>query len=375
MTLSPISLQVIDKIEDLYAVRSAWDALSKESAERVPTMTCGWVAAWWKAFGGTDRLLILLVWRGGELAAALPLMQRSPGVLATLSNTWVDRTGILVRAGDVAALEFLVQALASGDFDWDRLDLEQRPADSRFAQQLPDLFRRHGLIVGVDEGLQSPYLPMTHSWERVAAGLSASLRRDLSRKRRRVEQIPAVNMLIYKDSSVIDPIMAVSAHTWQHENGTSMASTTSVREFYESLIRGAAEDGTLFSSVLMREGIPVAFEFNIRCGGTLHNFKLGYRLDHANWSPGLVLKEFTIRRFIEDFGPRGEAIEYDMMGTVEPYKLRWTKAIRAHQHLHVARGSLSNRSLFYWRYSLKPTLHERYPQLVAVGKRLLRTKG
>ena len=369
--MNHLRLECIDEPERFAAVATEWNDLLAESAERVPTMSHSWLTAWWQAFGTESRLHVLLVLRKDRLAAALPLMWRTPNTLSTLTNSWVDRSGLLLQPGDDEALEFLVQSLVTGPVRWDSLLLEQRPADSLLSERVPALLRSQGMLVGCTDGLVSPYMPLPESWPGVLDGLSSSFRQSLRRKLRAAERMPDLEMRICRGTEAIEPIMAISAHTWQHDNGTSMASTPTIRRFYESVIRGASAEGTLYSSIMMRAGVPVAFEFNIRCGGTLHNFKLGYRKDAADWSPGLVLKEFTLRRFIEDHGDRGEAIEYDLMGTSEPYKRNWAKAERVHVGLLASRPTLRSRASHTWRNSLKPALRARFPKLVTAGKRLL----
>ena len=114
-----------------------------------------------------------------------------------------------------------------------------------------------------------------------------------------------------------------------------------------------------------------AFELDNRSCGTLHDFMLGYRKDAAETSPGLVLKEFTLRCLIEAHGDRGEAVEYNLMGTSEPYKRNCAETELVHVGSLVSHPMLSNRASHAWRASLQPPLCARSPGLVTPGNRLL----
>ncbi len=376
---SALRVEVVSDLARFELLRERWDALLERSVERCATMTHAWTRCWWKSFHGQRALRVMLIWEAEELRCAVALglrTERRGGrdvrILSTLTNSWVDRTGILIARGDDAALAALITALASESAGWDVLELHDRAVDSPIGPRLKSLLCSHGLLVASDEALGSPYAVLPRSWEEALAALSPSFRQTLRRKLRVATAKPGLEMRIVRDASVIEPIMVISLETWQHENGTSMASTPEVRRFYEQLIAACAESGTLFAALLLLEGEPVAFEFNVLCARTLHNFKLGYRNTQADWSPGLVLKAYTMQRYLEEFG-RGDAnLEYDFMGTDEPYKQNWTADVRAHECVKGFRPTLRNRLAVALRYKLKPAIRDRFPRAVRFGKRLLK---
>lgn len=367
-----ISVEVLEGFETFESLRVAWGDLHLRSAERLPTLSHAWTRAWWSAFGHAGVPRIVLAWRGATLRGALPLVLvagDSGTVLRSLTNSWVDRSGLLVDKDDPEALESLLAAVVSLP-GWERLELHARPDDGPLSSRIEEVLRHHRLLVGRDEELHSPFLRFGGGWSAVDAALSASFKALLRRKHRTVDRMDGMRMEIHRTADVIGPIMEISLASWQHESGTSMASDPSVRRFYESLMTAAAQDGTLYASLLTVAERPVAFEFNLLAGHTLHNFKLGYRTDSADWSPGLLLKTFTVRRFAEEFSEDGRTIEYDFMGTVEPYKLNWTDTIRTHHCLSAVRPTPRARLMHAWRYRAKPILRDRLPGVVAALKRL-----
>ena len=68
---------------------------------------------------------------------------------------------------------------------------------------------------------------------------------------------------------------------------------------------------------------PIAFEYNVCAEGCVSNLKMGYRLDAARDSPGLLLRSHTIWNAIQT-----GATEFDFLGAADEHKLHWTRSAR-----------------------------------------------
>src|SRR4051812_9825546 len=71
-THSPLFARVATPAE-FDGLRDAWNGLFIESNAQSPFLFWEWVHAWWKAFGGVDEPLVLLIHRDKRLVGVAPL--------------------------------------------------------------------------------------------------------------------------------------------------------------------------------------------------------------------------------------------------------------------------------------------------------------
>ena len=70
---SGTSVEIIDQLRDLEALRPQWTELLGASATHGPFLTWEWVYAWWTHLRERSRLNLLVVRLGGQLVAIAPL--------------------------------------------------------------------------------------------------------------------------------------------------------------------------------------------------------------------------------------------------------------------------------------------------------------
>ncbi|WP_329133835.1 GNAT family N-acetyltransferase [Streptomyces sp. NBC_01476] len=82
------------------ALAPAWETLHRDCPPATPFQSHAWLHSWWLSYGVPGRLRLVLVWRGGELAAAAPLMRayRPYPVLTGLGGAVTDYGDVLVDA-------------------------------------------------------------------------------------------------------------------------------------------------------------------------------------------------------------------------------------------------------------------------------------
>lgn len=378
---STLRTQELGDLAAFDGLKDTWNALCDEAIESAPTLRHAFLSNWYRAFGDGRRLRIVLVWdrfEGAEslvgAAAFVCGRERRFGselrVTRLLSNSWVDRTSLLVRRADeriVAAI--LAQAGRGEPFDLIAIG----PIDDRspVGALIEPAAARLGWRIGRAESLASPFMRLAPSWDEQLRGLSASFRSSVRRKVRHAEGIPGMHALVVTDASCLDAIRSVSPHTWQAREGTAMTSQPVVMAFYEQVIRDAADHGRLRCGVLTLDGQPIAFDLNIRHGSTLHSLKLGFRDEHAGLSPGMVLKSHLLRDLLAE--ANGAISEYDFMGASEPYKLSWASGVRTHSELQLFARTWRMAALHRLAYVAKPLVRARFPRAWAGLKRLKRS--
>jgi len=378
---SSLHLTVIESVEDFDNIRPAWNDLCGKSTEYCPMLGHNWLSAWWDAFGEERQLYVVLVWQGEQLVGAAPLAYETRKihwqrrrVITGFSNAWVDRYHFLAVEPQKPIIDLVLEHLVNTAPHWDRIEFE--PFDDSTSQMrlLVEALNEKGMRSGMLASLQSPRLILGDSWEGMLQALSSSFRQTVKRKIRKAEKTASIEMRIATDASCIDDIMTISLESWQHENGTSMASTSQIRNFYTRVIQGAATDGSLQVGLMYINGEPAAFDFNLIGRSILHNFKLGFRRQYAQLSPGIVLKSYVLQEIFEHQSDRPIA-ELDFMGTSEPYKLSWTDSVRSHSRLLIFSDRIDMRFAHWLTFRLKPFVRKTMPWLISLLRKVKNFKN
>lgn len=377
-THSPLRIEEICSLTRFNEIAPAWDDLCGRALVSYPMLTHAWLDSWWRAFGDGSEMRVLLVWCGEQLVGGAPFairgdtaFGRQRRILGMFANSWVDRIHVLLTEPASPVVDSMVAHLARIRREFDLIELAPLDAAESQTHLLIAALRRE-FRIGTEEHLQSPYLKLPEEWEELIQGLSSSFRQTVRRKVRKVETMPGVSMRIARDASCMAAIETVSLESWQHDQGTSMASSEQIRGFYARIIQAAAIKGTLRCAIMESDGEPVAFEFNLVHRSTLHNFKLGFRKQYAELSTGIVLKA----RVLKDAVSGADAAtlrEYDFMGTTEPYKLNWAKNVRSHIRVWAVQRTSGIAPIIWVKFDLVPFVRTRFPGL-AKHLRALRDK-
>lgn len=372
-----LRVEELRTVESFQAIAREWNELCDRAIESVPMLRHAFILAWYASFGDGLELRIVLVWEGDTLVAGAPLGFRKERlyrqdlrVVSLLTNAWVDRSSILLARADGALVDTILSAVLASDDQIDVLSLAPIDENSVVAGLIRESARRNRWPHGEEVMLRSPFLSMPGSWEELLAGLSSSLRGKVRRHLRQAEQTPGLRIEIVEDASCLSAINSISPETWQAEEGTAMTSRPEIVDFYRAVIEDAAESGALRCGLLWDGETVVAFDFNIRFRNTLHSLKMGFRSSHSALSAGAILRAYLLRDFIAH--PSDGPLEYDFMGTTEPYKLGWTSTVRSHsRHLIFARKP--RLLLTHWIFfGVKPFLRQRAPKLWTKLKQLKR---
>lgn len=298
-----------------------WDDLVDRSPEPCPWLRPGWVEAWWRAFG-RGRLRFVTVHRGDRLAALVPLAQRR-GVLAAPSNYHTPAFELVGEDGD-AVRELTHEVFA----------LRPRRIEARFIRSegvttiaLRDESRARSYRVIERRLERSPFVATDLGWDDYLATLGGKLRRELRRRRRRLEEQGRVELFVEDGRGRLDDLLVegfrVEGSAWKEARGTAIASQDATTSFYRDIACWAAERGSLRLAYLRLDGRPLAFDFAIEEDGRHYLLKTGFDPAFRELAPGMLLRFEMLKRTFE-LGLRS----YEFLGTDEPWKLDWTPLVR-----------------------------------------------
>lgn len=220
------------------------------------------------------------------------------------------------------------------DLAADVLARQPRRIEARFVtsgdltvEALRDVARRCGYRLLERPLERSPYVETGGGWDAYLAGLEGKRRRELRRRRARLDEQGRVEVVVDDGSHHVDELLAeglrVEGAAWKEARGTAIASDPATAAFYRDVARWASARGTLRLAFLRLGGRAIAFDFAVEEGGRHYLLKTGYDPTHRTLAPGLLLRREMIERAFR-LGLRS----YEFLGTDDAWKLDWTTSVR-----------------------------------------------
>lgn len=310
---------MIPGLETPASVAQDWERLA-DATGAPPHHRPGWLTAWTQAFAPAADVVVLTVrGRDGALHAAAPLIRRG-GVIASPTNEHSPGYGAVCDSPD--ARDRLASALV-------RLGATLRigpvAVDDPLRAEVHAAAARRRCIVMESPVLQSPYADIGE--EGPLALVSRSLRKEIGRGRRRLEDVGELRLDVARDTEsarrALDDLLRIEALGWKGRDGTAIVSRPETRLFYEAITGWAASTGRLRLAVLRVAERPVAAELDLAEGDALYSLKMGFDPEFAKTGPGHVL----VAMLLEALQPEGLR-RYEMLGNADAYKMRWTSTVR-----------------------------------------------
>jgi CelD/BcsL family acetyltransferase involved in cellulose biosynthesis len=293
------------------AVRDEWDRLADRTGA-APFLRPGWIEAWWRAFG-TGRLEVLREEGEGRVRALLPVRHRH-GAVSSPSNSHSPRFGLLRE--DRAAGEALLGELFARRPD--QVSLGFLGALGPGLEELTATAETAGYRSLQRTLERSPFVTVDGDWEEYERSLGRSVRSDLRRCRRRLEELGRVALDVEHDTAHLEEALAVESLGWKGTAGTAILSASQTARFYGEVARWAAASGRLRLIFLRVDGHPVAFHLALEDDQTYFPLKGGFDPAFRAQSPGRLLIHATLERAFA-VGLR----RYEFLGDFDAYKLRW----------------------------------------------------
>jgi CelD/BcsL family acetyltransferase involved in cellulose biosynthesis len=318
-------LEELDSLDALRQIAPAWDRLWARSPVRIPTARAELVAQWVEHFSKEKPFRALIVRRGEELLAAMPLVDHRPKGLfraaGLTGNVWSPNGELLLDPqADPSVLDLLVAAIDAGP--WLLVWLEMVPIETPHWQSLLAALARHGLAVDVHpryaigeleiRGGFGEYLPQR--FPRMSQGMRKALRRQ--------EREGGLELKVYSRFAPadIEPLLReafeIERRGWKGEARSAVLSTPRMFEFYLRQARQLAAWDSLRLAFLHHPSGPIAFELGWTAKGVYHCYKVGYDKDFRALRPGHILRKLVIESLFRqpdvhlvDFqGPISEAV-------------------------------------------------------------------
>lgn len=359
-----LAVTKFDNLDNLGPLESEWnDLLSIQEDESTVFYTPEWFRCWWGTFGGNAVPFILLVRDENRLIGIAPMMirrQRNRGfptrMLGFIENgNSLHNNFILHPRERKEALTAIVQYLMEAQDCWDIVEFKNLPEDSRNCSLLKEIITTNEILSGQKRGLISPYITIHSDWKSFYKNRSGKTRKTLRNIRNRIHRAGDFSVEEINDYAtyrkIAPELYDIARNSWTDEIGNSLNSPAN-RNFFDQLSHTAADNGWLSVWLLKIGSDPVAFEYHLKYHHTIHGMRGSHKKNYGRMSPGVFLDSYIIQQIFE----RRDVAEYDLGGSNDYYKRKWTEDCRRHMTAHLFNISLYSRLLYGVEYKVIPAI-------------------
>lgn len=305
----------------LESYRLAWNALLPETHRASLFHSFDWLQTYWRYFGESQRLRVMVVTSDGRPIGFVPLCVRneeyhvgSVQVLTYPLSDWGNWYGP-IGPNPSACLFMAMKHLRSSPRDWDMLDLRWCSSDPALSDPTGRALRANGWNCDRSDYQQTSVIQLEGTdWESYRSQLNKKWRHELVRQQRVLRREFQVEVERHRPLGVrhgdieprwdlFDNCVQIAEHSWQGKSTTgNTLSHTSVRDFLQASHEVAARQGMLDMLVLKLNGEPAAFQYNYLFDGQLFGLRMGFERKFASYGVGKSLLGWMI----EDSFTRGD---------------------------------------------------------------------
>ncbi|MFW2349307.1 GNAT family N-acetyltransferase [Qipengyuania sp.] len=281
---------------------AGWADLARDAATANPFLEHWFLAPSLAQFDPDGQVLLATLVEDGRLVALMPLWRDTDYTghyLPHLAN-WIHPNCFcgepLVARGRSRA--FWDQLLAWCDRNQRAslfLHLACLPTDGMAFGALRDLCAKSGRSFAPVKlferaALRSGASPEEH----LSRTLERKRRKELARKRRRLEELGTLEFSRSANSEGIedwiDGFLALERSGWKGEQGSSLASAPETEALFRKAVHGAAAEGRVERLAFWLDGKPIAMLCNFVAPPVSFGFKTAFDEAYRKYSPGMLLQ-------------------------------------------------------------------------------------
>lgn len=344
----------INDIHELSPLRAAWAKLLRGTAGATFFHSLEWLEVYWSHWSAEQRLRVITVSDGNELAAIVPFVVRPEmtrvGRVRFLTyplDYWGSFYGPIGRDPQ-SALDAALRHVHRSHRDWDAVEL--RWIAEPDVPQVSGAMRLVGFRPEVGARDHSALIDLASGWESYFRSRSSKWRNNYRRDKKAVLESGQVEYVRYRPSEnpqldprwdLYDECVQVARSSWQANSpdGTTM-SHDSVSDFLRAAHLTAAQRGCVDLNLLRLDGAPVAFAYNYVLEGHISGLRAGFDAQQAPSGAG----SYLIAQAIQDSCQRGDEV-YDL----------GPGHLRSKRYLHTEVRTTYRCGYFPW-YSLRSQL-------------------
>jgi len=298
-----VRLEVARTLDELADHKEAWDKFAGSVAVKLPTLSYAWFRARVKTqLKKSQNWFCLFAYHEDRMVGAMPLlaMVRKPlGVPMLVLKTPPGSSEILQPGSlGIQSIRLMIDYIRNLEPAVLSLKLNQLSDSSPWLSIL-DSFGNRFHIMREFYGRNS-YLPIMDDFESYRSSLSKNFKRNLKRRGKKLDKLDNVEYCFCSsgeaNTSGIDAFSRIEASGWKGRKGTALAQQEELYNFYNELTEDSDTNGLFQWHFLRAEGKIIAAQLAAEMSDTLIVIKIAYDEEYADYSPGNLLFEETIKR-------------------------------------------------------------------------------
>jgi CelD/BcsL family acetyltransferase involved in cellulose biosynthesis len=327
-----LTIDVFESLESLEHLRPEWNALLGEYPHSTIFSSYEWLVPWWRAFGTSNRLLVLAFRDSSSALVGLapmaltdrksfPFRLRLLRLMGDGSHD-SDNLDLPVKPGfEQRFAESLLHFLEGQRASWDFGEFNTMPPQSPGADALRQLFGQKKWVA-IEKRMPASAIPLPGTWEEYLQVLSAKERGKVAYYSKRLEKKYKAHFYRCESESelpaCLEALFSLHQKRWQSTGQPGSFHSAARRGFYLDLSRVLLAQDRLEFWLLDLDGKPVAAQFGFRFGTTVSQLQEGFDREYSTDSVGYLLRARVIQRMIAQ-GVR----TYDFLGGEPGYKAKW----------------------------------------------------
>jgi CelD/BcsL family acetyltransferase involved in cellulose biosynthesis len=303
---------------------------------------------WWKHFGESKKLNVLLIEKEGQTIGIVPLMRTEYRIglikihaLETIGSLNCNHIGLIASGSSEEAvsafLTYLEEEFAKGELV---LRLTWVPDDSRFL----DLLRRrtslspNSLVMQEKVKTLAPYIILPATWDEYFRSLRPNRKRVLRRELRYLERSHRVEYqtcTLENLDNTLSRFIELHESRWQASHVRGVFSDPKMEGFYRDIATQFVKKGWLNFSCLVVDDEVASAEYAFIYNQKFYCATSARDMRFSKYSVGHIHQMFLIQYAIEK-GLR----EFDFLRGDEPYKFHWTESSRRYINFVIGKKGL-----------------------------------
>ena len=368
-----MNFEIVTRENDFWNLKETWNSLNRKSGYRKLALSHEWFWTWWKTFGATGSLWIVVAKENDKIVGIAPFMKTvifQLGIplrtIQFLANAHSDEAGFIIPENENQFYIQLVDFLFENRSEFDFLNFMLLTEEDVFVKMARTQKELHHFFWGTRPGVASPVLQLSPNFDNYLAGLSKKSRYNVRKKRREIEKVDGFGIQSYAGEGDVEEFLEyarqIERNSWKYEEGKSLLSNECVWKFYQLIISEVSKHGAFYGFILFLHDKPAAYEITFASGDELLSQKISYDEKWRKYSPGFVLKTDVIRWACE----KGFRTNH-LLGDIEPWKLQLGGILNPHVYVQAYRPGLHRTLLAKWEFDWVHKLGSAKRTILKVG--------